>query len=397
MGISRRSLLTASFVSLGAYTWTNYSISTNRKVQGPRRWRMYGRLPTHVASYQQGFIPTESPSSARTFQLNGDIATSPVAINNYAAVGDGQGIVIIPLGEDDVTSRFTTPGTVGGTPAIDSDHVYATSDYRHSRTKQAVVSAIDLNGELKWETSYESRLATSPTLKNKTIYVRLADSHVALDKRSGETRWRQQSSGEITEADYLNYMNFGPAVSEDVVVFPDSSGVTAVDKRDGTVLWEKKLTKVRSCPVIADEHVFVSDIKGGVYSLDIQTGDQQWVWQGTGCWSPPAITNDRIYATEQSDVVVLNKRSGELEWRTDGHGVHGPIQSGISIVGNTILTSSSSLGLVAFKTEENRFVGDSNRKLWSIGQSGYNTPIASGENILFIEYGQNSPILHVLK
>lgn len=402
MPLQRREVLSVGIMALCGCTALGQPEDPDARIQGPAHWTTYGRVPTRQASYERGSIPSKPPSTERSFELTGSMATSPVASEDHLIVGDERGVLIVPF-DDQETSRWVElPGTVAGTPCIDNGTVYVTSDGRFGQTDTAHVSAITSNqvasnGEMTWQKELSADVVTSPTVRDGTVFVRSGEGYLALDADSGETRWRNSDASQLTELDFLAFENFGPAAGSDAIAFPDSDGITVTDPTDGSIRWRRQLQMVRSCPVIADETVYVADVKSGIYAFNAATGSQKWEWQGVGCWSPPAVSDGRIYATETSDVVALDQGSGTLEWRTRNHGLHGTVQSGLSVIGETILASSSSLGLVSVLTESDEVTDNPGTIRWTVGESGFNTPIAVNDRIVFVEYGGGNPLLRVIR
>ena len=397
MPLQRREVLSAGIMALCGCTALGQPDDSTARIQGPTRWETYGRWPTHQASYERGSIPSEPPSADQSFELTGSVTTSPVASEDHLAVGDERGVLIVPFDDQELPRWVEPPGTVAGTPCLDGGTIYVTSDGRFGQTDTANVSAMAADGETMWQKDLSADVVTMPTVRDGTVFVRSGEGYLALDADSGETRWRNREADQLTDVDFLAFENFGPAAGSEVVVFPDSNGITATDPANGTIRWRRRLQKVRSCPVIADGTVYVADVKSGVHAFDAATGDRKWEWSGVGCWSPPAVSDGRIYATEANDVVALDQGSGDLEWRTRNHGLHGGVQSGVSVVGDTVLASSSSLGLASVRTESDGATDDPGTIRWMLDQSGFNTPIVVDDRIVFVEYGGDSPLLRVMR
>lgn len=351
----------------------------------------------HRASYTPGSIPSKAPSPEQSHELDGSVATSPIASENKLVVGDERGILVVPFDDQERPRRVEPPGAVAGTPCLDGETVYVTSDGRLGGTDSAYVSAITASAGTKWQTKLPTDIVTMPTLRHGNLFIRSGNAYLALDADSGKTHWRNPDANRLIDGGFLAYENFGPAVGDDVVVFPDDDGITAADPANGDIRWRRKLEKVRSCPTVADGTVYVADVASGVHAFDVATGDRRWTWPGEGCWSPPAVSNGRVYATEKNDVVALGQGSGDVEWRTRKHGLHGAVQSGISVVGDSVLASSSSLGLTSVRTASNGGSADPGTLRWTLGGHGFNTPIVVEDRIVFVDYGGEQPSLRVMQ
>jgi outer membrane protein assembly factor BamB len=393
MPLQRREFLATGIVALSGCTALGRS---KNNINGPSRWETYGRGPKHPSSYADGSIPSKKPSVDQSFELTGSRTTSPVGNEDYLAVGDEQGVFVVPFADQEYPNRVEPPGTVAGTPCLDGDTVYVTSYEMFDETDTAYVSAMTVDGETTWQTDLSADMVTMATIRNGTVFARSDEAYFALDADSGEIQWRTPKAGPLKEG-YLSFENFGPAAGNDVVVFPDLQGVTAIDPADGSISWQHELQKVRACPTIADGTVYVADVHSGVHAFDATTGDRKWHWPHDGCWAPPVVSGEHVYTTDPDDVVALERESGELDWRTNEHGLHGGAQSGISVVGDTVLASSGASVLLNVQRKSGGLFDDPGTVRWMLDGSGLNTPIAVGDRIAFVAHEGNTPMLRVIQ
>ncbi|MEE6209066.1 PQQ-binding-like beta-propeller repeat protein [Salarchaeum sp. III] len=395
MPLQRREILAAGMLALSGCSALGRTDDASERISGPSGWESYGRESTHRASYAAGSVPSSPPETERSYGLRGSVATSPVASETHLVVGDQHGLRLVPFADDALARRIETQGRVAATPCLDGERVYVTTERSHDGTSTAHVSAMSESAGTLWETPLSAGSVPMPTLGDGGLFVRSADAYLALDADSGEVRWRNANADHMSADDFLAFENVGPAVGSDLVVFPDAAGITAVDPADGSVRWRRTLRKVRSCPTIADGTVYVSDVRSGVHAFDAATGDREWTWRATGCWSPPAVAHDRVYVTDPDDVVALDVRTGDVAWRMGEHGLHGSVHSGISVVGDMVLASSRGFGLASVRTEQSD--GDAGTIAWSLAGDGFNTPIAVGDRIAFVDYVGDEPSLRVLQ
>jgi len=395
----RRTFLSSGIVTLCGCSAVGQREGPPRAIDGPARWDTYGRDATHQGSYAGGSIPSEAPSADESFELSGSIATSPVASDDILAVGDERGVFVVPFADQELPRWVELPGSVAGTPCLDGRTIYVTSNGQSRSSETASVLAMTPDGETEWRTDLSADVVYSPTVRDGTVFVRSGENYLALDAASGEKRWEQPARTQFDERDLLSLENFGPAVGRDVVVFPDPDGVTATDLADGTVRWQHRLEMVRSCPVLADGTAYVADRSTGLHAFDAATGTRNWSWRETGCWSPPALSNGTVYVSTSGGhhIVALAQQTGDLKWRTRAHGLHGSVRSGISVVGDAVLASSGSLGLVAVNTDSSTRSGDPGTKDWYLDNYGYNTPIVVDDRIIYVQYSPDGPRVRTLR
>jgi|GEM_PF-2559964 len=395
MALQRRELLATGLLALSGCSALGRTDDSGQAVNGPARWESYGRTATHRASYAAGSVPSRPPETEQSYSLQGSVATSPVAAENRLVVGDEAGVRLVPFEEGAFARQIETASAVAATPCLDGETVYVPTEGRQDETDTARVSAMTESEGTLWETPLSADSVTMPALGDDTVFVRSAEAYLALDADSGEVRWRNTDADRMPKDSFLEFENVGPAVGDGVVVFPDATGITAVDPTNGNIIWRQTLQKVRSCPVIVDETVYVSDVRSGVYAFDAGIGTEKWRWPATGCWSPPAVAHDRVYVTDPDDIIALDASTGDVAWRMGEHGLHGSVHSGISVVGDAVLASSRGFGLASVRTEASD--GDAGTIAWSLAGDGFNTPIAVGDRLAFVDYAEDEPSLRVFQ
>lgn len=72
-------------------------------------------------------------------------------------------------------------------------------------------------------------------------------------------------------------------------------------------------------PIIHDEKVYVTDVKGNLTVLNANTGEGLWqINLRAGLPSTPSVGDGRIYVgTDQAKVLALDARTGELVWKEE--------------------------------------------------------------------------------
>ena len=137
----------------------------------------------------------------------------------------------------------------------------------------------------------------------------------------------------------------GPIIDGDRVFTTESKDkkfevVTAFDRKTGKELWRAQWEGamsvpffakangdwIRSTPTCDGESLFVAGMRDVLVCLDSQTGKERWRFDfvktlGTtmpdfGFVCSPLVDGDAVYVQAGASFVKLNKRTGELVWRT---------------------------------------------------------------------------------
>ncbi|MBM3823459.1 MAG: pyrrolo-quinoline quinone [Verrucomicrobia bacterium] len=150
----------------------------------------------------------------------------------------------------------------------------------------------------------------------------------------------------------------GPIVSGDRVFTTETKDkkfevVTAYDRKTGKQLWrapwEGAMTVpffaksngdwIRATPACDGESLFVAGMREVLVCLDVETGKERWRFDFVkkleaplpdfGFVCSPLVDGDAVYVQAGASLVKLNRRSGELVWRTlkDQGGMWGSVFS----------------------------------------------------------------------
>ena len=196
-------------------------------------------------------------------------------------------------------------------------------DYRNSRA--TTHSSIDASSVSRLEVAWEvplprARVATTPLIIGDSVYFQdLSGTVRAIDRATGNVRW------EVVRRDF----QIGPSGVAvgwgKVFALHASTGVVALDRDTGAVLWTRRLTATDTAgidiqPTVFGRLVLASTVPlsiGGIYhggdrgvlhALDADTGEDVWTFDtiespdlwghpevnsGGGAWFPPAIDTAR--------------------------------------------------------------------------------------------------------
>lgn len=202
-------------------------------------------------------------------------------------------------------------GYAANTPAADADHVYVFLG------KSGVI-AFNHAGEQKWVADVGTRTngwgtAASPVLYRDLVIVNASvesESLVALDRRTGQQRWR---AGGIREAWNTPLLVTADSGHEELVVAIQGS-VLAFDPATGSPLWNCRTGitwYMVPSPIAAGGVVYCLGGRSGVTGVAIRAGGSGDVTQTHLLWS----------THKGSNVSSPVYRDGHLYWMNDQRGI----------------------------------------------------------------------------
>lgn len=219
----------------------------------------------------------------------------------------------------------------------------------------------------------------------------------------------------------------GPIVTKDKVftsetVDKSEEVVKAFDRGTGKLLWETKWkgslsvpffaarngSWIRSTPAFDGESLYVAGMRDVLVCLDANTGKERWKVDfvekfGTplpafGFVCSPLVDDDSVYVQAAASFVKLNKKTGEVLWRTlqDGGGMNGsafssPVRGKLAGKDQIVIQSRTHLagidptnGKVLWKEAINSFRG-----------MNILTPTLDGETVFTSAYGGKAHLFKV--
>jgi outer membrane protein assembly factor BamB len=248
-----------------------------------------GRVDAQRTGYCKSIGPKSTPPSVRWW------------------AGPERGVLM------EIALAFMTPSR-DPTPVVLDGVVYAIID-------KGILYGIDLaTGETRLTIDFNAgggNLAgwSAPAVVDDTVYVCVAYSVIALDIRSGGTRWHFSDG-------WLFAKFFGlaaPIVVDNVVyVTADNGHLFALDAVDGTLRWSvtvKGLQTRTSSPAVADGLVFVT-IDKFLMAFDAETGKRVWGMEGDQIFiTSPTIANGLVIVADWNRVLyALETDTGEERW-----------------------------------------------------------------------------------
>ena len=185
--------------------------------------------------------------------------------------------------------------------------------------------------------------------------------------------------------------------------------VLALDAAKGTKLWETKVGGSyknqwghgpRSTPAINYKNIYVQLANGLLACLDMDKGNIVWsidllkefsskniTW---GLSASPLVEGDLVYAIpggKGAGVVALNKRTGQLVWKTGGDRPAYATPVPITVAGQKQIVFFTASGLLATNPENGKELW---RVPWKTDFDCNNcTPLPIGKDLLFVTSGES--------
>lgn len=182
--------------------------------------------------------------------------------------------------------------------------------------------AVNLNnGKTVWTFPVRAETLAAPTVEGGVVYFESgADVVYALDASTGKQLWlyNRQLTGNLS----IRATTRPTVAGENLLVGFSDGFVVALRKRDGGLIWERKLGKstrfkdVDATPVVDGKDVYVASFDAALYSLNIETGEVNWTLDD-GAYVPVTLGagrfSDRLfYSTANGKIFSVQKSTGRV-------------------------------------------------------------------------------------
>ncbi len=193
----------------------------------------------------------------------------------------------------------------------------------------------DPEGSVRWPFSTGGRVIHAPDVVDDVVLleVQLGEGSnatgaiVALDRASGEERWRFQAPGEarlIRARAGVAPFDGVPLVVRDMVLIasaaPDGAGALSAHRLEGTDEEWRVETGNGSAPPLAsaddDRVVFrqgspTASDEGRVVALETKSGKEKWISEDAASGEPIVVGDDVVYETVDGDTVIVEAGDGD--------------------------------------------------------------------------------------
>ncbi|GIW96075.1 MAG: serine/threonine protein kinase [Pirellulaceae bacterium] len=281
------------------------------------------------------------------------------------------------LPEDPYRGNFTEHGYASHTPVSDGENVYCFFG------KTGVV-AFDWDGNVLWKTQVGTEsnpqgwgTASSPVLyKDLVIVTASAESQaiIALDKRTGQERWRAEASGLIGVWGTPVLVPVSEERTDLVIMVPNE--IWGLNPDTGKLRWYSTATRTNtvcsSLVVVGDTVIGIESMGGGSVAVraggegDVSATHLVWSGRDNNRISTPVAVNGRVYFFSNRVANCIDARTGERIFQARLEGGR---------------TASARTGQPSPPGGRGgRFGG---RGMGGFGGSDYGSPIAAGDRIYF--------------
>ena len=228
-----------------------------------------------------------------------------------------------------------------GTPVVDAGNLYVL----WTTSKETILEALDHDGERLWRRTFggvhcRHGPAASPMLFDDIVV--FTQEHegsdkddrsvwIAVDRKTGQTRWElERQTGQKTS--YSTACVYSPPTGASQLIFTSRShGITSVNPRTGTVIWEAGSvfpSRAVSSPVIADGLIIgtcgdgpsgkcLVAVHPGTADKSTQPSEAYTIDKSTATYVPTPLAKGGLLFTyhDKGYVSCLRSDTGEQLWR----------------------------------------------------------------------------------
>lgn len=328
---------------------------------------------------------------------------------------DAMALPISWTADEDVPWQVTLPGYGQSAPVIWGQQAFVTSVQGPNKEK-LILSAFDIaDGTLTWRRRFSasqevensemvSRGAPTPVVDGERLYAFWESGDMVALDHDGETLWKRSLTDEYGIFQGNHGVASSPVLTTDSVIVQIThdgpSYVVALDKATGENRWKvDRPAKVTwTTPVVVEGEKgseIVISAPGRVECLDASTGEQRWVFEGVEKnHIPSAVVTDDVVIVASSDAGdnLALRRGGRgvlgeehVLWRAEGvaSGFGSPLVHGDCVLFANKAGAVSCVDLRSGATRWRERLADG---LWA-------SPIAGGEHAFFFAKNGETTVL----
>ena len=241
-----------------------------------------------------------------------DITSGEIAIAAFDYYGDKQWLVN--------AGEFISAHGFSSCPIIYDDLLILNGD--HDGEKAFVVALDKTTGEERWRVKRENGIRSYVTPLIRTIAGRTqmvfsgSESIVSMNPRNGDTHWHvagptEQFVASMVFDGTLFYMNCGYPDHYVVAIRPDGTG----DVTDQAIVWKSdKAKSYVPSPALVGEYLVVADDRGTANCFATKSGKRHWQERFGGGFSASLIhANGLVYLTGKDGVTSIVRPGPTLD------------------------------------------------------------------------------------
>jgi outer membrane protein assembly factor BamB len=258
----------------------------------------------------------------KAFLNEGSGITSPFVDNGrmYVGMQDDDnvrncGVVCLDSCDGKRLWKVQTDNSINGRPVVSNGIVCAVSVI-------GTIYGLDAaSGQLRWNFSlgdiWERWVYNSPAVKDDKVFCGVAPFFVCLDIKTGKKIWQAPPMG----SDWVSCRS-NPVIDDSAVYINGNwnwtSGLTVLNRKDGSVIWQKKegFAATHSTPAVQGNTLF--DMADNLlYSLDKKNGNMHWKMALGGLWtisSPTIKGSTLVVGSSDGRVLAVDTATGKIIW-----------------------------------------------------------------------------------
>ena len=310
-----------------------------------------------------------------TFLISGNVFTQDLVewrgFNRTGSYPDQNLLKTWPEKGPQLLLELTAVGNGYSSPIVYKNTLYVTG----RKDTLDVVSAYEMNGNKKWETSYGRAWARTypetrctPTIENNRIYLVSGMGQVGcVDAVSGKLIWTVDANIDYKGESHKWGIAESVAISDKAVFYVtggEETSVIALDKTNGKLIWKTKSlggTRAYASSVIIEKaglRLLLAQTAKDLIAVNIENGKVIWTFNliqyhigksGTGAnTNTPLYYNNEIFITSGYDhpsimlSLATDGRSVSLKWTNEDFDNHigGVVQVGDCIFGSNWVGNS---------------------------------------------------------
>lgn len=256
------------------------------------------------------------------------LSADPVVASNRIFTFDSQALVsAIDLNGDVLWTRDLTPADerrgegLGGGLAVTGGRLFVTTGFGR-------LAALDAGtGDLVWEQRIDAAVSGPPTVVGDIVYLSARNgTGWAINADTGRIAWDLVAGS--AESGLLG--GPAPVLAGDLMVFPFASGqMVAADRETGALRWfasvageraNRVFSKFRDLtgdPVVVGETLIAGSHSGRTAAFDIDGGTRLWTAE-EGAMSPVSVVSGAVFlVSDENRLVRLDLETGDIVWRVD--------------------------------------------------------------------------------
>lgn len=299
-------------------------------VSGPD-WTQTAGGPTHAAPHPALAEVPQLVWSAAIGQGNSRrnrIASDPIVAEGRVYTLDSRArVAATSTSGQSLWARDLTPASdrandaSGGGLAYGDGRVFVTTGFGE------IVALDPATGAPVWRQKLDAPATSSPTVAGGLVYVVSRDNRAwAIDASDGRVRW--QLPGTPSLAGMVG--GAGPAVTEQIAIFPFGSGELVAALRQGGVrVWGASvsgkrrgrayanLTDIVADPVVVDGVIYTGNQSGRSVAIEAATGNRIWTVD-EGAYGPVTVAGGSVFLiSDEARLLRLDAATGERIWSVD--------------------------------------------------------------------------------